>query len=313
MSAKAAAKKERKKERGTPEPRPPARRPKAPRRSRAGLLLWGTIGLVVVIVGVLVAVSQLSSTPPTATGVEYTPRPVPAKVLHEITHVPTSAYDAAGTGIAGAVNVPTVDASNPVLTENGKPEVFYLSGDFCPYCAAERWAIIASLSRFGTFTGLETMQSSPIDAYPRTPTFDFNNATYTSPYVTASLLERYGQETATGSHPVINTPTKAELHLIKAFDGGTGGSPSGSIPFSDWGNKVLFSGASYSPSVLQGLSRAAIAASLQDPGNPVTKLILGSSNYMSAAVCFIDGGRPGSVCGTSGVRAAASALGITST
>lgn len=263
--------------------------------------------------GVLVAVSRLSSTPPTATGIEYTPRPVPARVLHEITHVPTSAYGAAGTGVAGAVNAPTVDASNQVLTENGKPEVLYLSGDFCPYCAAERWAIIASLSRFGTFTGLETMQSSPIDAYPRTPTFDFSAAMYSSPYVTASLLELYGQETATGSHPVINTPTKAELDLIKAFDGGTGGAESGSIPFSDWGNKVLFSGASYNPGVLQGLSRTAIAAALHDPSNPVTKLILGSSNYMSAAVCFIDGGRPGAVCGTSGVRAAAGALGLAST
>ncbi len=288
--------------------RPPARRPARPQRSRASIYIWGAIGLVIVIVGVIVGVSQTSS--PTTKNIHYTPRPVSATVLHEITNVPLASYNAVGTGITGTIDAPTVESSQKVLTKDGKPEIFGLFGEFCPYCAAERWAIITSLSRFGTFSGLRTMQSSPTDVYPKTQTFEFNTAKFTSPYITVELLELYGQDKSTGSHPVINTPTNQELSLIKKYDTTSGTTRSGTIPFSDWGDKVIFSGASYNPDPLQGLSRTTIAASLKDPSNPITKLILGAANYMSAAVCYIDGGKPGSVCGSSGVQAAAKALKI---
>jgi hypothetical protein len=286
--------------------RSPARRPGGAGRSRTGLFMWGAIALVIVIVAVIVIVSQTSTT--TTKGIHYTPRPVSATVLREITHVPTSAYNAVGVGTT-AINRPVVDTSQKLLTLGGKPEVFGLFGEFCPYCAAERWAIITSLSRFGTFTGLKTMQSSPIDVYPKTQTFEFNTAKYTSPYIAAKLLELYGQDKPTGSHPPINTLTKQELSLIKKYDTSSA-TRSGAIPFSDWGNKVIFSGATYNPQPLQTLSRTTIAAGLKDPSNPVTKLILGTSNFMSASVCYIDGGKPGSVCTSSGVKAAASALKI---
>ena len=293
----------------SPARRAPARRPPARgRRSRTRLFTWGAIALVLVVVGVIVGISQTSST--SSKGIFYPPKPVPATVLHEITHVPTSAYNAAGTGIPGLVYPPTVKKGQKPLVIDGKPGIFVMLGEFCPFCAAERWAIITSLSRFGTFTGLKTMQSSPVDVYPKTQTFTFKTATYTSPYIAAKLLEVYGEDKATGSHPVINKPTKQEVALIKKYDVG-GTTRSGTIPFSDWGNKVIFSGASYNPNPLQGLSRTTIAASLKDPKNPVTKLILGSSNYMSAAVCSIDGGKPGAVCSSAGVKAAAKALGLT--
>ncbi len=288
--------------------RPPARGQGRRGRSRTRLFMWGAIGLVIVIVVVIVVVSQTSSK--TTKGVHYTPKPVSATVLHDLTSVPTSTYNTVGTGIAGAIDAPTVESAQKTLMIDGKPAVFGLFGEFCPYCAAERWAIITSLARFGTFTGLKTMQSSPVDVFPRTQTFTFNTAKYTSPYITARLLELYGQDNATGVHSVINTPTKQEVDLIKKFDSGSSSTSSGTIPFSDWGNKVVFSGASYSPDPLQTLSRTTIAAGLKDPSNAVTKLIIGASNYMSAAVCYIDGGKPGSVCSSSGVQAAAKALKI---
>ena len=287
--------------------RPPARRPGSPRWSRTSLYIWGSIALVVVIVGIVVGVSQTSTT--TTKGIHYTPEAVSATVLREITNVPTSSYNKVGTGLSGAISPPTVESGEKVPTSDGKPEVFGLFGEFCPYCAAERWAIITSLARFGTFTGLKTMQSSPIDVYPKTQTFEFNTAKYTSPFITAKLLELYGQDKATGTHPVINTPTKQDLAIIKKFDTGSG-TRSGTIPFSSWGNKVIFSGATYNPDPLQTLTRTTIAAGLKNPNNDITKLILGTSNYMSAAVCYIDGGKPGSVCSSSGVQAAARAMKI---
>ncbi len=285
--------------------RPPARRPAKLGRSRRNLFVWGAIALVIVVVGVVVAIGQTSSN--TTKGLTYHPTPVPATVLREITHVPASSYNAVGTGIAGAIAVPRVTSGQKLLKVGGKPGMFSLLGEFCPYCAAERWAIITSLSRFGTFTGLKTMQSSPVDVYPRTQTFTFHTAKYTSPYLGADLLELYGQDKATGSHPVLEKPTKAELAIMRKYDT-SGTTRSGTIPFTDIGNKVFFSGASYNPNPLQGLSRTTIAASLKNPGDPITKLILGTSNYMSAAICNIDGGKPGSVCSSPGVKAATKAL-----
>ncbi len=261
---------------------------------------------MVVIVGVIVGVSQSSSV--TTKHLIYKPRPVPATVLSEVTDVPASTFDAVGTGLAGHIRLPTVLTSAKKLVIDGKPAVFGVFGEFCPFCAAERWAIITALSRFGKFTGLMTMESSPLDVYPRTKTFEFRTATYTSTYITARLVEFYGQDRATGTHPVINTMTKQETDLAVKYDGGNAAAKSYTVPFSDWGNKVIFQTASYTPQILQTLSRTTIAAGLKDPNDDVTKLILGTANYMSAAVCSMDGGKPGSVCTSSGVKAAAKAL-----
>ncbi len=270
--------------------------------------MWGAIALVVVIVGIFVAINQTSS--PTTKGLVYNSTPVSATVLHEVTHVPASAFNAVGTGIAGTIGVPHVVSGQKPLKIDGKPGLFGVYGEFCPYCAAERWAIIASLSRFGTFAGLKTMQSAPNDIYPRTQTFTFKTAKYTSKYIGAQLLELYGQDKATGSHPVLKKPTKSQLAIMRKYDVGST-THSGTIPFMDIGNKFFFAGATFNPNPLQTLSRTTIAAGLKNPHNTVTKLILGASNYMSAAVCNIDGGKPGAICSSAGVKAAAKILKVT--
>lgn len=52
-----------------------------------------------------------------------------------------------------------------------------------PYCAAERWALAAALSRFGTLSGLSLIRSSPTDVYANTPTLSLAKASYTSKYL----------------------------------------------------------------------------------------------------------------------------------
>lgn len=283
-------------------PRRPAARPG---RSRTALFTWGAVAIVLVVVIVVVLISQSGTT---KNGLIYTPKPVSASIVHEVTHVPASVYNTVGTGVAGSIHTPAVVSGQPPLTYHGKPGAFALLGEFCPYCAAERWSIITALSRFGTFSGLRTMQSAPKDVYGKTQTFEFKTATYSSKYLGANLLEFYGQEKATGKRPVISKITKSELALISKYDKSTSTSSGGTIPFMDFGNKVFFAGASFSPTPLQGLSRATIAASLRNPHNGVTQLIIGTANYMSAAICAIDGGKPGAVCHSAGVQAAAKAL-----
>jgi hypothetical protein len=296
--------------------RPQARRP-APRRpaarvgrSRTSLYTWGAIALVVVVVVVVVVVSQ-GGKKTTTTDLFYTPTPVSASVMHDVSHVPASVFNKVGTGIAGSIHEPTVLSGQPALKYDGKPGALGLYGEFCPFCAAERWSLITALSRFGTFTGLRTMQSAPNDSYPRTQTFEFKTATYSSPYLSTTLIEMYGQEKATHARPIITKPNKAEIKLIEKYDKSSATSSAGTIPFTDFGNKIFFAGAAFSPTPLQGLSRATIAASLKNSSNGVTQLIIGTANYMSAAVCAIDGGKPGSVCHSSGVQAAAKALNLT--
>jgi hypothetical protein len=300
-----------------PPGRPPSRRPASrrpspsPGRSRSGLFIWGAVALVIVVVVVLVIVSSTSSSTTTI----YKAQPVSATVYHEITDVPTSVYDSVGTGISGAIHPPATQKGEKALEYTGKPGVFGLFGEYCPYCAAERWAIITSFSRFGTFTGLKTMQSSPADVDPKTQTFTFRTAKYTSPYFTAKLVEYFGQDKKTGTHPVIGKLTKEDATLIDKYDhSATTSSSTGrlSIPFLDFGNKTVTVGVSYTPSVLANLSRTAIASQLSNPTNDITKLIIGTSNYMSASICAMDGGKPGSVCSSAGVQAAAKALKLSS-
>lgn len=293
-------------------PRQPARRPAARTGGpRTNMFIWGSIALVVVIVGIFVGLN-LSSTKPSA--IIYSAKPVPANVLTDVTHVPESVYNAVGTGISGDVAAPRTERGQPLLKLTGKPGVFAVLGEFCPYCAAERWSILTSFSRFGSFTGLKTMQSSPVDVYPKTQTFTFRTAKYQSPYFTAKLIEYFGQDyNKTGAHHVIGKLTKSEQKLIVKYDHATTSSSSSgglSIPFMDLGNKLVAEGVSYSPGPLQGLSRTQIAAGLSTAKNPVTQLIIGSSNYLSASICAIDGGKPGSVCSSAGVQAAAKAMNL---
>jgi hypothetical protein len=65
---------------------------------------------------------------------------------------------------------------------------------------------------------------------------------------------------------------------------------------------VVISQSSYNPDLLQGLTREQIAADLTNPTNPVTMDIVATANYLSAATCLIDGGRPTTVCQSPGVR-----------
>ena len=298
----------------------PGSRPAAPgpRRPSTALLTWGIVGLVLVVVVVLVIVKVTSGS---GGGTKATPPagPLPANIAEQMTHIPASVYDTVGvTSPTVTVSPPKVISGQPPLTFNGKPGFLYTGAEYCPYSAAERWALVAALSRFGTFTGLQTMQSSSSDIHPSTQTVTFVKATYTSPYITAVLKEVLTNKklpTGSGYEP-LEKLSKSETALVKKYneDKYTGNTTSSgsSIPFIDIGNKLVSSGASYTPGVLAGLTRSEIAGDLSDPANPATKAIISTANYQSAGICSIDGGQPASVCTSKGVTAAAKALSISS-
>lgn len=289
----------------------------SPRRSPTVLLTWGLVALVLIVVIVLVVV-KLTGTSGTSSGA-YVAGPVPASIEQQVTKVPASVYDTIGVSSPTvAVSPPHQIKGQPPLTFDGKPGVFYVGGEFCPFCAAERWAMVTSFSRFGTLTGLQTMESSSTDVYPSTQTFTFAQAHYASPYISLVTKELYSnQKNAAGTGYVILQPlSPSETALLKKYDTSkyTGGSTtsSGSIPFIDIGDKFIVSGASYSPAILQGLTRAQIAAGLTTTNDAATKAIIATSNYISASICASDGQTPASICTSKGVKAADKSMGLSS-
>ncbi len=222
-----------------------------------------------------------------------------APVVDKVTSVPASTLDAVGNG-SGAVTAKPTTVSGTALTPNGNPEVLYMGAEYCPYCAAERWAMIVALSRFGTFSGLATVHSAvkngagEAEPDPNTPTWTFVHATYTSKYLTFSPVEMQTNipDPSTGSYTTLQTPTTAQEALINKYDSTSGGA----IPFVDFGNKYVIAGASYNAGVLSGLSWATVAADLSNPSSPVAQAVDGTANYITAALCQLTGNQPASAC-----------------
>ncbi len=256
------------------------------------LIVSGAVVVILVIVIVFVVAKVSSKSPASgASGASNGPTGAAlAKVTAATTSVPASTLAQVG---AGSVSTPPAAVSGAPLTSGGKPEMLYIGAEYCPYCAFERWGMIVSLSRFGSFSGLRTIHSSSTDIYPNTPTWTFYKSTYTSKYVTFTPVEEttnVPDKNSPAGYVPLQTPTPAQQALLSKYN------PGGSIPFVDFGNKYVITGASASPSVLAGKSWATIAAELSDASSPVAQAVNGTANFMTAAICKMTGNQPASVC-----------------
>jgi len=221
--------------------------------------------------------------------------------VQEITHLQQSEFDAVG--LQPTVATPVFLKGQSPLTFNGKPGIFYEGAEPCPYCAAQRWAFIVALARFGSWSGLGIDQSAANDVDPSTQTFTFVRATYSSPYVTVRTKEILSNHLlSNGDYAPLEKPTAEEATLLDRYTSAKyfPANP-GYFPFLDFGNRVVISQSSFDPYLLHGLSREQIANDLSDPTNPVTMDIVATANYLSAATCLIDGDRPALVCKSPGV------------
>jgi len=288
----------------------------------AGLFTWIAVGLVVVVVAALVII-KVTSGGPAKTPSSSTFQPINPGVMTELTTIPASVFNTVGiTSPIAAVDPPQSVSKQPALVATNSagasvPEVLYMGAEYCPYCAAQRWATIIALSRFGTWSGLGNMSSYSNDVYPNTPTFTFIKAKYKSQYLVFKSVEEYTNylDTAGTYYAKLQTPTSGEVALISKYDQpkyikGLTAAEAESIPFIDYGNQFLVAGASYSPSTLTGSSRNEIAGALSNASSPITDAIITSANYQTAALCKLTNNQPGDVCMSSGVQTAAKAMGI---
>jgi len=193
-------------------------------------------------------------------------------------------------GKPSGVLTPTA-ISGPALSVGNKPEVVYIGGDYCPYCAVERWSLIMALSRFGNFSGLEYMLSSSTDVNANTPTFTFSSASYTSQYIAFLGIEEFNRDTST-----ITTLNSEQSSLIQNYDTCPGASSGGGIPFVDIANMYAVNCGAQSTLDVSGQNWTQVASVLNTPSSTTAQLIDGAANTLITAICKADGGQPATVC-----------------
>jgi len=279
------------------------------RRKRRVATVSGAIVLVVALIVAMIVVKLVQSSP----GKPGNTTAASSQVVTAVTSLLATTYNRVGVSAVdtGTQNhkVVVIPVPNPPhLTSAGKPEVVYVGAEYCPYCAAERWAMVTALARFGTFSGLGQTTSSSTDYAPDTATLSFHHATYSSRYVVFKgfeIADRHGQ-------PLDKVPGSVQ-QLVNTYgrEPYVPGAPVANpapIPFIDFAGSYLISGASYDPAILHGLTHQQIATAINHPDTSISKSILTTANTMTAMICQQTNHQPAQVCDSSGVKAAAATL-----
>jgi len=274
--------------------------------ARQWLILGGVLVIIAIIIGAFIIISNQQASTPSG------PAKASSQVFNAVTNVDPTVLATVGTG--GVQNpLHAVPGPPPIkVGPTGKPQFLYIGAEYCPYCAAQRWATVVALSRFGTFDKLYQTTSSSTDVYPSTPTFTFYTGHYGGSFYTSKYIDFVPVETEDQQQNPLQTPTTDQENLLNTYDAPPYTTQSGSIPFIDIANQYVLVGASFSPQDLQNLQWQDIANNLSDPTSTVGKDILGTANYMTAGICMTTHQQPGSVCNTEVIQKIEQSLGKSS-
>ena len=277
------------------------------RRPWPTLLSWATVMLVGLMIFALIVVKIFQVTPKVGSVPYYKAAPDIAQMASD---VPSATFTAVAAdpipsqfswfAIAGPALVATTPSGNRV------PKVLVVMSENCTGCAAERWALLAALGRFGTFTNLGYTTSSATVAPPSLPSFSFREVHYHSRYLVLRAVELQGSfREGNGRYPVTGHLTRAEQRILVVHDqfapSPVVAQPPGIarvpvLPFVDLGGRTAIVGSQIAPSMFLGETRIAIAASLSDPTAPTTVAIISAANEIVRSLCHLTGGQPATVC-----------------
>lgn len=234
-------------------------------------------------------------------------REVGKQLTDAVTSLPQATFDAAASNYANALREKTTELyttpqtiTGSPLSEEGKPELFYYGAEGCPYCAIERWSMLAALSRFGKFAPVHPMVSSTTDEPPATRTLTFSKVKYKSAYVSFVPDEAFTNQPPCGSCEFwseLQPPTAAEQELINAYDiFEFEGHVFHAFPFLDVGNAWATVGSTDDPSLLAGMSWQQVTTAMADPASMAGQAIDGGAEIITAQICAVDGGQPAHIC-----------------
>ena len=254
-------------------------------------LIYGIIAILLIVI--VITVLYLNSGPSQAnTGLDD--KAVSTSFLSTLQGVANNMSIANQIGFGSASNLPVKPNNAKPLLLGGKPAVVYIGADYCPYCAGTKWGLVVALMRFGNFSSLHYMRSSPSDVYPNTPTFTFYNSSYSSQYITF-----VGVEESTRTQQPLQNLTQFENNLFTNQDinnPNVAAAVKGGIPFVDFGNVSIQAAAGVMPSVIQQYNWSYILVQLKNPDSSIAQAIIGGANIFTAQICKMTNNTPASVC-----------------
>ena len=183
-----------------------------------------------------------------------------------------------GTGGSGGNNTNIVPAAGnfkqdtlatPLLIGN-KVSFIYIGGQYCPFCAMERWAIVMALSNFGNFSNYSFFPS----AEGNIQTYDFVGIQYSSNTVDFQGVEAYNNVAPPNQKTLESVTGNADTYYSKY---GTG-----TIPFICIGGSIFRSGAgpSLSYTSFAGQSLSTIQSQISSKTGPLYNQILSESQIL---------------------------------
>jgi thiol-disulfide isomerase/thioredoxin len=182
-----------------------------------------------------------------------------------------------------------VEVSKDSMKKNGKLFIFFMGAEHCPYCAAERWAIVRALQKFGQWNGLkQTISAARDEPFLNLPTYDFTEATYTS-----SHIEFVSKETKNREFKPLQKLLKSEEKLVRKYN------PNKYIPFLLISGRFMQVGAGFTPKIFIGHTFRQTETELKKQESEIRKTIDAEANIISALMCI--SGLPPELCKETGV------------
>jgi hypothetical protein len=182
-----------------------------------------------------------------------------------------------------------VEVSKEMTRRNGKLLVFFMGAEHDPFCAAERWAIVRALSKYGQWSGLkQTMSAARDESFLNLPTYDLTEATYTSSHV-----EFVAREIKDREFKPLQKLLKTEDKILRKYN------PEKNIPFLLVGGRFMQLEAGFSPKIFIGHTFRQTETELKKIESEIRKTIDEEANIISALLCV--SGLPSELCKETGV------------
>jgi thiol-disulfide isomerase/thioredoxin len=177
-----------------------------------------------------------------------------------------------------------VEVSKETIKRSGKLFIFFMGAEYCPHCAAERWAIVRALSKYGQWSGLkQTMSAARDEPFLNLPTYDLTEATYTSEHV-----EFVARELKDREFKPLQKLLKNEEKLVRKYN------PERKIPFLLIGGRFVQRESGFSPKIFIGHTFRQTETELKKIESDIRKTIDDEANIISALLCI--SGLPQELC-----------------